>query len=85
LLEIPIKRYEIVLKGYADLAGFYGVSEKPMGFERVACEITLESDSPAEKLRELERLVEERCVGHGTLPPGRHRDPLEHQQSAGSI
>ena len=22
-LEIPIKRYEIVLKGYADLAGFY--------------------------------------------------------------
>ena len=26
-LEIPIKRYEFVFKGYADLAGFYGVSE----------------------------------------------------------
>jgi hypothetical protein len=63
----PDKAYEIVLKGYADLAGFYGVSEKPTGFERVVCEITLESDSPAEKLRELERLVEERCVRHGTL------------------
>ncbi|HLW69083.1 MAG TPA: hypothetical protein VKS22_00515 [Candidatus Binataceae bacterium] len=34
-LEIPIKRYEIALKGYADLVGFYGVFEEPTGFERV--------------------------------------------------
>jgi uncharacterized OsmC-like protein len=66
-LEIPIKRYEIALKGYADLAGFYGVGEKPTGFDRVVCEVTFESDAPTEKLQEFERLVEERCVGHGTL------------------
>lgn len=66
-LEIPITRYEVALKGYADLAGFYGVGEKPTGFERVVCEVTVESDAPIEKLKEFERLVEERCVGHGAL------------------
>lgn len=71
-LEIPIKRYEVALKGYADLAGFYGVPEKHTGFERVICEVAIESEAPAEKLREFERLVEERCVGHGTL-----RHPVE--------
>jgi len=71
-LQIPIKRYEVTLKGYTDLAAFYGASKKPAGFERIVCEVTLESDSPMEKLKEFERLVEERCVGHGTI-----RHPVE--------
>ena len=41
--------------------------ERRAGFDRVVCEVVLDSDAPAEKLQEFERLVEERCVGHGTL------------------
>ena len=68
-LGIPIHRYEVQLRGYADLGGFYGLAGEgtPTGFDRVVCEVTLESDAPADKLAEFERLVEDRCVGHGTL------------------
>jgi uncharacterized OsmC-like protein len=68
-LGIPISRYEVQLRGYADLGGFYGVAENgtSTGFDRVVCEVTMESDAPADKLAEFERLVEDRCVGHGTL------------------
>jgi len=41
-LEIPIRWYESSFKGSADLAGFYGVSERPKGFNRVVCEVTVE-------------------------------------------
>ncbi|MDQ6680780.1 MAG: OsmC family protein [Pseudomonadota bacterium] len=68
-LGISIRGYEVALRGYADLAGFYGVpsGDKPTGFERVVCEVTIDSDASAEQLDAFERLVEARCVGHGTL------------------
>lgn len=54
--------------GDADFSGFYGLSENPpVGFDRIRCEVTIEADAPAEQVREFERLVEERCVGHGTI------------------
>lgn len=63
-LGITIRGYEVALRGYADLAGFYGVAhgDKPTGFDRVVCEVTIENDASAEQLDAFERLVEERCV-----------------------
>jgi uncharacterized OsmC-like protein len=67
-LGITIRGYEVALRGYADLAGFYGVpTDKPTGFDRVVCEVTIDSDASPEQLEAFERMVEERCVGHGTL------------------
>lgn len=68
LLEIPIRSYSVPLIGDADFSGFYGLSDDPpVGFDRVRCEVTIEGDAPEERLREFERLVEDRCVGHGTI------------------
>ena len=69
LLGIHLSHYEVALKGYLDLRGFYGiaVSGKSAGFDRVVCEVRIESDASEDKLRQFEQLVEERCVGHGTL------------------
>lgn len=67
LLGIPIHRYDVQLRGYADLGGFYGVAGTPTGFGRVVCDVTIESDATDEQLASFEQLVEERCVGHGTL------------------
>ena len=66
-LGIPIRRYSVRLTGEADFTGFYGLSDGPKGFDRVRCEVTIEADAPEEQLREFERMVEDRCVGHGTL------------------
>lgn len=68
-LGITLRGYEVALRGYADLAGFYGVAaaDKPTGFARVVCEVTIDSDASPEQLAAFERLVEARCVGHGTL------------------
>jgi uncharacterized OsmC-like protein len=74
LLGIPITRYHVRIIGDADFTGFYGLADSPKGFDRVRCEVTLEADAPEEKLREFEQLVEDRCVGHGTL-----RNPVEIQ------
>ena len=68
-LGIPIRGYAVALRGYTDLAGFYGIAhgDNPTGFARVVCEVTIDSDASVEQLEAFERLVEERCVGHGTL------------------
>jgi uncharacterized OsmC-like protein len=68
LLDIPIRRYSVKLTGDADFSGFYGLhDDPPVGFDKVRCEVTIDADAPAERLREFERMVEDRCVGHGTL------------------
>ncbi|HZQ35683.1 MAG TPA: OsmC family protein [Dehalococcoidia bacterium] len=66
---VPIRGYQVALRGYVHLAGFYGGAgaEQPTGFNRVGCEVTIDSDASPEQLAAFERLVEERCVGHGTL------------------
>jgi putative redox protein len=75
LMGIAITRYEVEVRGYLDLRGFYGLAEPEeglTGFTRVVCETRMEADAPHEELERFQRLVEERCVGHGTL-----RQPVE--------
>jgi putative redox protein len=75
LMGIPITRYDVDVRGYLDLRGFYGLAEPEeelTGFTRVVCETRLEADAPQHELERFQRLVEERCVGHGTL-----RQPVE--------
>ena len=68
LLDIPIKSYRIDMKGYANFGGFYGVSEKfPVGFDRVVCDVSIETDAPDEQVMQFQEMVENRCVGHGTM------------------
>jgi putative redox protein len=70
LMGIAITRYEVDVRGYLDLRGFYGLAkpeEELTGFSRVVCETRMEADAPAQDLERFQRLVEERCVGHGTL------------------
>jgi uncharacterized OsmC-like protein len=68
LLDIPIRSYSVKLIGDADFSGFYGLSDDPpVGFDRVRCEVMLDADATVERLEEFERMVEERCIGHGTL------------------
>lgn len=68
LLDIPITKYHVRLRGDADFAGFYGLHDNlPVGFERVRCDVTIESAAPEEQLRDFEAMVEARCLGHGTL------------------
>jgi uncharacterized OsmC-like protein len=68
LLDIPIHSYRVRLIGDADFSGFYGLhDDPPVGFDRVRCEVTIEADATAERLEEFERMVEQRCIGHGTL------------------
>lgn len=75
LMGIAIARYEVDVRGYLDLRGFYGLAEPEeglTGFTRVVCETRMEADAPPRELERFQRLVEERCVGHGTL-----RQPVE--------
>jgi uncharacterized OsmC-like protein len=75
LMGITITRYEVDLRGYLDLRGFYGLAsqeEDLTGFSRVVCETRIEADAAQPELERFQRLVEERCVGHGTL-----RQPVE--------
>jgi uncharacterized OsmC-like protein len=77
LMDIPINRYEVDLRGYLDLRGFYGLAEPDeglTGFTRVVVDTRLEADAPPEKLERFQQLVEDHCVGHGTL-----RQPVEIQ------
>lgn len=68
LLDIPIRRYSVKLICDTDFSGFYGLhDDPPVGFDKVRCEVTLDADADPERLREFERMVEDRCVGHGTL------------------
>ena len=68
LLDIPITKYHVRLRGDADFGGFYGLHDNlPVGFERVRCDVTIEADAPEEQLRDFEAMVEARCLGHGTL------------------
>jgi uncharacterized OsmC-like protein len=68
LLDIPIHSYRVRLIADADFRGFYGLHDNPpVGFDRVRCEVTIEADATAERLEEFERMVEQRCIGHGTL------------------
>lgn len=68
LLDIPIRRYSVKLIGDADFSGFYGLNEDPpVGFDKVRCEVTIDADATPERIEEFEAMVEERCIGHGTL------------------
>jgi uncharacterized OsmC-like protein len=69
LMGIPITRYEVDVGGYLDLRGFTDSSSprKSWPASPAWCARRLEADAPAEELERFRRLVEDRCVGHGTL------------------
>jgi uncharacterized OsmC-like protein len=67
LLGIAIRSLRIDVRADVDLAGFYGMTDELKGFERVVCEVALETDAPGEKAAELARLAEARCPGLGAI------------------
>lgn len=66
LNDIPIKSYRIDMKGYANFGGFYGVSDKfPVGFDRVVCDVSIETDAPEEQVKQFQEMIEQRVWGMG--------------------
>jgi uncharacterized OsmC-like protein len=65
LLGIGIRRLQVDVRADVDLAGFYGMTDEQKGFERLVCEIALETDAGEEKAGELARLAETRCPALG--------------------
>jgi putative redox protein len=61
LLGVSIERLEIKVHGDLDPRGFFGVADVPAGFDSVSYEVSLESPSPADKVRELVRTVDQHC------------------------
>ena len=67
LLGIGIRSLRIDVQAEVDLAGFYGMTDEPKGFERLVCEVTLETDAGEHEAAELARLAEARCPGLGAI------------------
>jgi uncharacterized OsmC-like protein len=63
LLGVGIRSLRIDVCADVDLAGFYGITDEQKAFERLVCEVTLETDAPPEQAAELTRLAEARCPG----------------------
>lgn len=71
-LGLRIDRVEVEATGHLDIRGFLDVAPVPAGFERIAFSTRIVSPEPPERIRELARLVEERCPVLDTL-----RRPVE--------
>ena len=67
LLNTPLKHYEVKMNGKLEESGFFGVDLARQGFESVTCDTHIESDAPLDDVKELQRIVEERCAAHATL------------------
>jgi uncharacterized OsmC-like protein len=63
LLGVGIRSLRIDVRADVDLAGFYGMADEQRAFERLVCEVTLETDASPEQAAELTRLAEARCPG----------------------
>lgn len=66
-LGVAIRSLRVDVSADADLAAFYGLAEGPLGFERLTCDVALETDADEATTRELARLAEERCPGLGAI------------------
>lgn len=53
LRDISITKLEVDVEGGIDLAGFFGVSDVPAGFDRIRATVRLEADATEAQLQEL--------------------------------
>ena len=68
------ERFEAVARTNMDVRGHMIPGAPPSGFQKVAIDIKVVSDAPAEKLAEIEQLSLDGCPGISTL---RHPVPVE--------
>ncbi len=66
-LGVGVRSLRVDVSADADLAAFYGLVAGPLGFERLTCDVVLDTDADEETGRELARLAEERCPGLGAM------------------
>lgn len=67
LLGVGIRSLRIDVRADVDLAGFYGMTDEQKGFERLVCEVALETDAGEDEAAELARLAEARCPALGAM------------------
>ncbi|MHA1410483.1 MAG: OsmC family protein [Candidatus Odinarchaeia archaeon] len=61
-MRIPIKDVRVLVKGYIDLQGFFGVDDSvDPGFYEIFYETTIVSDQPKERIEQLVAAVESHC------------------------
>jgi uncharacterized OsmC-like protein len=70
-MGVAYDSFEAVARTNFDVRGHIMADAPPSGFQKVTIEISVVSDAPAEKLREVERLALAGCPGIATL-----RDPV---------
>ena len=70
-MGIAYDRFEVVARANFDVRGHMMPDAPPAGFQNVTIEISVHSDAPEEKLKEIERLALAGCPGIATL-----RDPV---------
>jgi len=73
-MGVSYDSFEAVARTTMDVRGHMMPDAPPSGFQKVTIEISVVSDAPVEKLREIERLSLEGCPGINTL---RHPVPVE--------
>ncbi|MCC6222935.1 MAG: OsmC family protein [Thermoleophilia bacterium] len=66
-LGVGVRSLRVDVSADADLAAFYGLAAGPLGFERLTCDVALDTDADEATARELARLAEERCPGLGAI------------------
>jgi uncharacterized OsmC-like protein len=70
-MGVPYDSFEAVARTNFDVRGHMMPDAPPSGFQNVSIDISVVSDAPPEKLREIERLALAGCPGIATL-----RDPV---------
>ena len=71
-LGVDYESFEATARADFDVRGHMMPDAPPSGFQKVTIEIAVQSDAPAERLREVERLALAGCPGIATL-----RDPVQ--------
>ena len=66
-LGVSYERFEAVARTTMDVRGHMMADAPPSGFQTVTIDISVVSDAPAEKLKEIERLSLAGCPGINTL------------------
>jgi uncharacterized OsmC-like protein len=70
-MGVDYESFEAVARTNFDVRGHMMPDAPPSGFQTVSIDISVKSDAPAEKLREIEQLALKGCPGIATL-----RDPV---------
>ncbi|MHA1651959.1 MAG: OsmC family protein [Candidatus Helarchaeota archaeon] len=68
ILDISINSAEVIVKGTIDALGMTGIDESaPIGFQNLTAEFKIESDEPAEKVKQLLDAAVKHCPVHHTI------------------